>query len=137
MKLFKANNAFLSHAVDEANLKLMTPLKIRASGVRMHTIEFVPGAKWVMNDPATDVIPYETSSNNLQQFTQIYSTLVAASQEALGETSLGVSNVVSPLQNNEKTATEVRQVSTEQKARDNFNQIFLAEAIQRQVMLWH
>ena len=137
MKLFKANNAFLSHAVDEANLKLMTPLKIRASGVRMHTIEFISGAKWIMNDPATDVVPYETSSNNLQQFTQIYSTLVAAEQEALGESSLGVSNIPGPLSGTDKTATEVRQVSTEQRARDNFNQIFLAEAIQRQVMLWH
>ena len=137
MKLFKGINAFLSHGVDEANMKLYTPLKVRANAVRMHTIDYGGvSPKWIMNDPSTDVIPHETSSNNLQQLTQIYSTLVAASQEALGESSLGVSNIPGPL-NGDKTATEVRQVSTEQKARDNFNQLFLQEAIQRQVMLWH
>ena len=138
MKLFKGINAFLSHGVDEANTRLYGPLKIRGTGVRMHTINFDgPTPKWIMNDPATDVVPHETSSNNLPQLTQIYSTMVAASQEALGESSLGVSNIPGPLSGTDKTATEVRQVSTEQKARDNFNQIFLAEAIQRQAMLWH
>jgi hypothetical protein len=54
---------------------------------------------------------------------------------AIGETSLGVSNV--DQYQTTKTATEVKHLLAQRNSRDNFNQMFLAEAIERQMMLWY
>ena len=53
---------------------------------------------------------------------------------ALGESSLGVSNI-GEFQK-EKTATEVKQLTASTNARDSYNQVFLSEALKRQQMLW-
>lgn len=134
-KLQKATNALICQYLDTVNTDLYPPLKIRSTGVRMNTIEFGPNKRWIMNDPATDVIRMETSTASTGKFVQTYSFLIAAMMNALGSTSLGVSNVGAMQQR--KTAQEVRGLMGSQNARDNFNQIFLAEAIKRQMMLWH
>jgi hypothetical protein len=54
---------------------------------------------------------------------------------ALGESSLGVSNL-QPFQG-DKTATEVKALQVQRNARDNYNQLMLAEAMKRHLMLWH
>ena len=129
----KAINALLSQYVDEINQNLNTPIAI-APGVREHTLHWGKGAKWRMNNPLTDFRLVESQSNAAQFFNNTYSALVAALQNAVGETSLGIS---SSRFNPEKTATEVNQVVDQRNSRDSFNQNNLAEALQRQMMLWH
>jgi len=132
--LQKAINALLCQYVDEVNQKLYTPIAV-GPGVRQHTLEWGKGARWQMNNPMTDFRLVEPNSNAAQLFNPTYSMLVSAMQNALGESSLGISNMA-PFQR-DKTATEVRQISNQSNARDNYNQIFLAEAIERQMKLWY
>jgi len=133
-KLQKAINALINQYLDSVNMNLYTPLKIRTTGVQMHTLEFGPGAKWLMNDPATDVVPHASTGTGVGEFVSTYRTLLGAMQEALGETSAATSNLV-PGQEG-KTATEVRATERQKLSRDNFNQMFLSEAMKRQTMLW-
>lgn len=132
--LQKALNAILCQYVDEINQKLYSPIAI-GPGVRQHTLEWGKGARWIMNNPLTDFRLVESRSNAAQFFNNTYSVLVAAMMNSLGESSLGVSNV-QPYQK-DKTATEIKALQLQRNARDNFNQVFLGEAIKRQYMLWH
>lgn len=88
-----------------------------------------------MNNPMTDFRLVESRSNAAQYFNSTYSVLVAAMMNSLGESSLGISNV-QPYQK-DKTATEIKALQLQRNARDNYNQIYLAEAIKRQYLLWH
>jgi hypothetical protein len=128
-------NALVCQYLDSINMSLYTPLKVRAAGVQMHTLEFGPGKKWIMNDPQTDVMPHESSIAGVTEFTSTYRFLVGALQEAVGETSAQASNLVPGRE--EKTATEIRASEQQKNARDNFNQLFLKEAIKKQMMFWH
>lgn len=130
----KAINAILCQYIDEINQQLYSPIAI-GPGVRQHTLEWGKGARWIMNNPMSDFRLVESRSNAAQYFNNTYSVLVAAMMNALGESSLGVSNV-QPYQK-DKTATEIKALQLQRNARDNFNQIFLGEAIKRQMMLWH
>jgi len=132
--LQKAINALVSQYVDEINQNLYSPIAI-GPGVRQHTLEWGKGARWVMNNPMTDFRIVEGKSNAAAYFQQTYSVLVASMMNALGESSLGISNI-QPMQN-DKTATEVKALTLQRNARDNYNQIFLGEMIKRQYMLWH
>lgn len=132
--LQKALNALVNQYLDAVNMSLYTPLKVRTAAVQLHTLEFGPGKKWLMNDPSSDVLPYETRGAGVAEFAQTYRFLVAAMQEALGETSAAVSQLV-PGQG-ERTATEIRETSLQRNARDNFNQLFLGEALKDQMNLW-
>lgn len=132
--LQKAINALLCQYVDEINQNLYTPVAV-GPGVKQHTLEWGKGARWIMNEPNRDFRIVQTSSNAAQYFNNTYSVLVAAMMNALGESSLGISNA-QPFQT-DKTATEVKELTSQRNARDQFNQIFLAEAIKRQYSLWH
>lgn len=132
--LQKTINALVCQYVDEINIKLKTPIAI-GPGVRQHTLGWGKNARWVMNNPMTDFRLVESRSNAASFFNNTYSVLVNAMMNALGESSLGVSNV-QPYQT-DKTATEVKALQLQRNARDNYNQIFLSEAIKRQYMLWH
>lgn len=132
--LQKGINAILCQYVDEINQKLYTPIAV-GPGVRMHTLEWAKGARWMMNNPNSDFRLVESRSNAAQYFNNTYSALVSAMMNAVGESSLGTSNI-QPFQK-DKTATEVKALQIQRNARDNSNQNFLAEAIERQMMLWH
>jgi len=132
--LQKAINALLCQYVDEINQQLYSPIAI-GPGVRQHTLEWGKGARWIMNNPMTDFRLVESRSNASQLFSQTYSVLVSSMMNALGESSLGVSNI-QPYQK-DKTATEVKALQLQRNSRDNYNQIFLSESIKRQMMLWH
>lgn len=134
-KLQKALNALVCQYLDSINMNLYTPIKVRTAAVQLHTLEFGPGKKWLMNDPTSDVIPYETSSAGVAEFAQTYRFMVGAMQEALGETSAAVSQMV-PGQS-ERTATEIQELSLQRNVRDNFNQLFLGEALKDQMTLWY
>lgn len=130
----KGINALLCQYVDEINQHLYSPIAV-GPGVRQHTLEWGKGARWIMNNPMTDFRLVESRSNAAQYFNNTYSVLVASMMNALGESSLGVSNTQPYSQG--KTATEVKALQLQRNARDNFNQLFLSEAIKRQYLLWH
>lgn len=132
-KLQKATNALVNQYLDSINMSLYTPLKIRANAVQMHTIEFGPGAKWIMNNP-DDVTAHEISGKGVGEFAQTYRFMIGAMQEALGETSAAISSLDPGAQ--DKTATEVRDLAQQRNARDNYNQLFLSEALKKQMMFW-
>lgn len=132
--LQKAINALLCQYVDEINQNLYSPIAI-GPGVRQHTLEWGKGARWIMNNPMTDFRLVESRSNAAQFFNNTYSVLVSAMMNALGESSLGVSNL-QPFQG-DKTATEVKALQVQRNARDNYNQLMLAESMKRHLMLWH
>lgn len=134
-KLQKATNALICQYLDAVNMGLYRPLQVNPIAVQMHTLEFGPGAKWLMNTPGKDVIPYETSATGVGEFASTYRFLIGAMQEALGETSAAISGM-SPGES-KKTATEINDLAITRRARDNFNQIFLSEAIKKQMNLWY
>jgi len=134
-KLQKALNALVCQYLDSINMNLYTPIKVRTASVQLHTLEFGPGKKWLMNDPSSDVMPYETSATGVAEFAQTYRFIVGAMQEALGETSAAVSQLVPG--EGERTATEIRELTLQRNVRDNFNQLFLSEAIKDQMMFWY
>ena len=136
-RLQKAINGLVSQYLDAINMSLYAPLKINSTGgaVQMHTLEFGPGKKWLMQNPQTDVIPLIINPTGVQEFTSTYRFLVSAMQEALGETSASVSNLLPG--SGEKTATEVRDLASTRTARDNFNQMLLGETMKRQMTFWH
>ena len=133
-KLQRAVNSLWSQYVDAINMSLYTPLKVRSTGVQMHTLEFGPGKKWLMSDPTSDVVSHDQSPTGVTEFATTYRLLIGAMQEGLGETSAGVSGAMPG--SSDKTATEIRDSSQQRLSRDNFNQIFLAEAIKKQMMFW-
>jgi hypothetical protein len=134
-KLQRGTNALVSQYMDAINMSLYTPLKIRSTGVNMATLEFGPGKKWLMDNPAEDVMPFETSTTGVTEFTNTYRFLIGAIQEGFGESSAVASGAV-PGESN-KTATEIKDTASQRLSRDNFNQIYLSEAIKKQMMLWH
>lgn len=135
-KLQKMLNALVCQYADAINMSLYNPIKINQTNgaVQMHTLQFGPGAKWLMNDPSKDVMEFQSNPSGVTEFVSTYRFIVGAMQEALGETSAAVSNLV-PGQEG-KTATEVKDLASSRSARDNFNRIFLEEAIKKQMMLW-
>jgi len=134
-KLQRATNAIVCQYLDAINMSLYTPLQVNPLAVQMHTLEFGPGEKWLMNTPGKDVVPYETSPSGVSEFVNTYRFLIGAIQEALGETSAAISNLTPG--ESKKTATEIKDLAITRRARDNFNQIFLSEAIKRQMNLWY
>lgn len=136
-KLVRAINSFLSQFVDRMAIRLYPPLMINPVNVRMHTLDFSPEAKWLMNNPGQDVQQFQFGSQDVTDFNAVYQTLVGALQNAWGEQSQGFSNV-NPMQDNGKvTATEIRDSAFTRNVRDNMNQIFLSDALKKQMMFWH
>lgn len=130
----RAVNALLCADLDAVLNDLYPPLMINPTGVRMHTIEFKPEAKWLMNRPGQDVQRMQTSTPGVREFVDAYSLMIASLNNSLGETTAGFS-AINPL-GQEKTATEVRETAITRNVRDNFNQIMLAEALKKQAYFW-
>ena len=135
--LQRGDNALICQYMDAINMSLYNPLKVRktAGAVQMHTLEFGPGAKWMMDNPSEDVVAHDQNITGVSEFSTTYRFMIGAMQEALGETSAAVSNL-NPGESS-KTATEIRDLAIQRNARDNFNQIFLYEAIKKQMGFWY
>jgi hypothetical protein len=136
-KIQKAINAVVCQYLDAINMSLYSPLKVNSTGgaVQMHTLEFGPGKKWLMSNPQTDVVAHDQQITGVSEFSSTYRFLVGAMQEALGETSAATSNLNPGAEG--KTATEVKDLAISRSARDNFNQLFLSEAMKKQAIFWH
>lgn len=135
-KLQRVANSLLAQYLDAINMSLYAPLKVKKTGgaVAMHTLEFGPGKKWLMDNPATDVITHDQQITGVSEFASTYRFIIGALQEGLGETSAAVSGLVPG--ESVKTATEITDLAMQRNARDNFNQIFLAEALKKQMTFW-
>lgn len=134
-KNIRAINALWSQYIDNITTDLYPPLMINPVNVRMHTLEFGPEAKWLMNNPGVDVVRLQTSTAATNNFQSAYSIMVSSLLNAWGETSQGVSNIDAT--QSKKTATEIQDSAFTRNVRDNMNQLFLADALKKQIMMWH
>lgn len=131
--LSRAINSILAGSIDEANIRIRPPLKVVPAGTRVETIEYGPGARWIMNN-LNNVAEMQFSDGHLANFNAMYPALKAAFNTAMGDSSLGVSNVSG--QFTEKTATEVKEQVNQQNNRDQANQVYLGEFLKDVMMMW-
>ena len=136
-KLVRSKNAHLSAYSDEIAIRLRPPLMVNPTGVRMHTLEYVPEAKWLMNEPGKDVQQMNFEAAVSANFNSINNIMTGMALNALGESSQGVSSINPQQDSGRVTATEVKDTAFTRNVRDNMNQIYLSEALKRQMMLWH
>lgn len=136
-KLVRGINSFLSQFVDRMAISLYPPLMINPVNVRMHTLDWSPEAKWLMNNPGEDVKQFQFGSQDVTNFNAVYSTLVGALQNAWGEQSQGFSSANPTEDRNKVTATEIKDSAFTRNVRDNMNQIFLSDALKKQMMFWY
>lgn len=134
LPLWRAINATLCGYVDEMNIAMRPPIRIASAGVRMETIEYGPGAKWIMND-INNVAELPMGGQAIAHFHETYPALVAAFNTAMGQESLGLSNTAGS-GFSEKTATEVRQITSQSNNRDQYNQLYLGEFLKDIMMMW-
>lgn len=132
-KLQRVENALISQYLDTVNTDLYPPLLVKSTGVQIHTLEFGPNKKWIMDD-VTNVQRFQTNAATTSQFATTISFIISRMSNAMGETSQAVSNIdpLSP----KKTATEIKDSAIQRLARDNYNQIFLAEFLKELMLLW-
>lgn len=131
--LQRAINAVLCGFLDEMNLAMRPPVKLVHGQYRAETIEYGPGAKWIVNSPgaATEM---QMGTGAIQNFNSTYPALVAAFNTAMGDQSLGVSNLP-PFQTS-KTATEIMSTERQQNNRDQYNQMYLSEFLKEIMLMW-
>lgn len=134
LSLWKGIQALLCGFVDEMNISMRPPLKVITGQVQKHTIEYGPGAIWVMNNPNA-VTEAQIGANAIRNFQNSYPALVAAFNTAIGDSSLGISNITG--RQDDKTATEVKALASEKSTRDSYNQVFMAEYLKEVMMQWH
>lgn len=138
-KQIRAMNAHDSAYSDTIALSTRPPVHVNPINVRMHTLEWAPEAKWLMNNPNQDVQLMNMNqvtaiSNN---YTVIKDTLRGSLLNALGESSQGISTINPTQDTGRVTATEVKDTAFTRNVRDNMNKIFLSEALKKQIMFWH
>lgn len=136
-KQIRALNAHLSAYSDTIALALRPPVHVNPVNVRLHTLSWDPEAKWLMNQPNVDVQMMKVDTSVTTNFQSIYQVLVGSLMNALGEQSQQTSSVNPFTANQNVTATEIKDTAFTRNVRDNMNKIFLAEALKKQIMLWH
>jgi hypothetical protein len=135
-KQIRAINAHLSAYSDTIALALRPPIHVNPVNVRMHTLEWNPEAKWLMNTPNVDVQQMRVDTSMTTNFQSIYMVLKGSLMNALGEQSQGISSN-NPQDAQRVTATEIKDTSYTRNIRDNMNQVYLSEALKKQIMFWH
>lgn len=133
LPLQRAINAILCAFLDEATINMRPPLKVSSSGVRIETIQYGPGALWIMQNPNL-VQEMTFSPQVINAFNATYPALVAAYNTAMGDQSLAISQMQGKF--TEKTATEVNALARQQNNRDQYNQLYLGEFLKDIMMMW-
>lgn len=136
-KQIKALNAHLSAYSDSMALALRPPVHVNPLNVRMHTLDWSPEAKWLMNSPNVDVQIMKMDNSITSNFQSIYQVLVGSLMNALGESSQQMSSINPNQDQGRVTAAEINNTALIRNARDNMNKIFLGEALKQQIMYWH
>ncbi len=134
LPLQRAINAMICGFLDECNIKIRPPLKIVPSQVRIETIEYGPGAKWIVQDP--NAIQEHTGGEGfIASFNSVYPMLINAFETAMGSQSQF--NTQEPTKTQLPTATQVNADEKQQNVRDQYNQLHLAEFLEDIMMMWH
>jgi len=133
LSLWKAIQASINGFLDNMMVHVKPPLKIMENSAQMETIVFGPDAQWIVTRPDA-VTEFQGSGEALRYFQTTYTSLVSAFNTAMGEFSQGTSNIDPTA--SEKTATEVKASASQQRSRDQRNQIALSEAIKDMMMMW-
>lgn len=132
LPLQRAINALLCGFIDEGNIKIRPPLKISSSGVRIETIEYGPGAKWIMNSP-DNVVEMEPNGGFISAFQAAYPALLSAYNAAMGDQSQFNDQQMTK---ERPTATQVVSTEKQQTVRDQYNQLYLSEFLKDIMMMW-
>lgn len=132
--LQRAINAVLCGFIDTMNLSMRPPLKLITGAYQKGSIEYGPGAQWIVNRPDA-VTEAQIGEGAIANFNATYPALVAAFNTAMGDQSLGTSNVGGG-GFTEKTATEVASLERQQSQRDQYNQLYLAEFLKDIMLMW-
>lgn len=135
LPLIKAGWALLCQYLESAQNELYTPLMVNPQNVQMDTLKYDSGARWLMQRPGTDVMPFSVGTTSMQKFFEVYGLITSLIMEGMGETAQDVSQVAQKV-GTDKTATEVRDQSMMRTARDNANKIMLQIALGRMVYFW-
>lgn len=133
LPLWKAIQATVNGFLDNFMVHVKPPLKVMENSVQIETIVMGPDAQWIVSRPDA-VTEFQGSGEALRYFQTTYTSLVSAFNTAMGEFSQGTSNIDPTA--SEKTATEIKASSAQQRSRDQRNQISLSEAIKDMMMMW-
>lgn len=131
--LSRAINAVLCGTIDELNLATRPPVIAMSGQYRKESIVYGPGAIWEASNPDA-LRELQMGANAVQAFNTLYPALKAAYNTAMGDQSLGISNVSGAQE--DKTATEVKALVSQQSNRDQNNQMYLAEFLKDIMMMW-
>lgn len=135
MPLIKASWALICQYLESAQNELYTPLMVNPQNVQMDTLKFDSGARWLMQRPGQDVMPFQIGTTSMQKFFEVYGLLTSLIMEGIGETGQDVSQMAQQV-GAEKTATEVKDMAMLRTSRDNANKLMLKLAIGRMVGFW-
>lgn len=135
LPLIKASWALICQYLESAQNELYTPLMVNPQNVQMDTLKFDSGARWLMQRPGQDVMPFQSGTTSMQKFFEVYGLLTSLIMEGMGETGQDVSQMAQQT-GVEKTATEVRDLSMLRTARDNSNKLMLSLAMNKMVYFW-
>jgi hypothetical protein len=133
LPLWRAIQATINGFLDTMNIHMKPPLKIIEGLARMETIEWGPEAQWIINQENA-VTEHVGSGEPLRYFQTTYSSLVAAFNTAMGDSSQGIGGV-DPF-NPDKTATEINKQAAQQNVRDQDNQNALSDALKDMMSMW-
>jgi hypothetical protein len=135
LPIWRAIQATLCGFIDQMALSMRPPIKIaNNSEVRLDTLVYGPNAKWLVGSRQENVMEFQSSGSHITNFQNAYGTLISRLKDAMGETSQGISTL-DPMGTN-KTATEVKDVAQQRQSRDQYNQMYLEEALKDQMMFW-
>jgi hypothetical protein len=135
LPLQRAANAMLGGFIDEMNLTMRPPIKVaNNSSVRIDTLVYGPNAVWLTGDSVNNVQEHQSGNGPINNFQTVYPALKAAFNEAIGETTQGMSDI-DPM-GGDKTATEVKSFEKQKQSRDQYNQIYLEQYLKDIMMLW-
>lgn len=135
LPLIKASWALISQYLDQAQIELMSPVMMNPANVQIDTIVYEAGARWFMNTPGADVVPFKGDNMAMSQFQGVYGLLTSLIMEGIGETGQDVSVLSSSTQ--DKTATEIKDMAMLRTSRDNANKLVLSQAISKVIYFWH
>lgn len=135
LPLQRAANAMLCGFIDEMNLTMKPPIKVANNAtVRLDTIVYGPNAVWLTGDSVNNVVEHQAGGEAVRNFQTVYPAIKAAFNEAIGETTQGMSDM-DPMQG-DKTATEVKSFEKQKASRDQYNQIYLEQFLKDVMMIW-
>lgn len=134
LPLIKTNWALLSQTLEATTNDLYTPLQVNPKKAQLDTLVFSKGARWLMETPGADVIPFQQGTTALTKFKEHFGLITSLIMEGVGETGQDVSQIQQNI--SDKTATEVKDQAMLRTASDNANKLLLSQAIAKMIYFW-